>query len=135
MWNRIQENFKCSSASGLLLRVEDFMPKRAREYFLIGENRFDYFEIINNILSESMFFLYYVMFSCVFSEVVDQWIKELLKVLKTQTSENTVQVTDDSLQQVNQISIFSPPKDILNVFHYSCLLISIHLFTFFHNLD
>lgn len=106
MWNRIQENFKCSSASVLLLRVEDFMPKRAREYFLIGENRFDYFEIINNILSESMFFLYYVMFSCVFSEVVDQWIKELLKVLKTQTSENTVQVTDDRLQQVNQISIF-----------------------------
>ncbi|XP_056627992.1 uncharacterized protein LOC130439399 [Triplophysa dalaica] len=79
MWNWIQENFKCSSASVLLLRVEDFMPKHAREYFLIGEN----------------------------SEEVDQWIKELLKVLKTQTSENTVQVTDDSLQQKNR-SISAP---------------------------
>ncbi|KAA0725073.1 Pleckstrin -like proteiny domain-containing family S member 1 [Triplophysa tibetana] len=69
MWNWIQENFKCSSASVLLLRVEDFMPKRARDYFLIGEN----------------------------SDEVDQWHKELLKV--TQTSENTVQITDDSLQQ------------------------------------
>ncbi|KAI7797018.1 hypothetical protein IRJ41_011279 [Triplophysa rosa] len=31
-------DFKCSSASVMFLRVEDFMPKSARGYFLIGEN-------------------------------------------------------------------------------------------------
>lgn len=40
MWDTIQKMFKCPSASVLLLRVEDFIPKCPRDYFLIGENRF-----------------------------------------------------------------------------------------------
>ncbi|XP_057214907.1 pleckstrin homology domain-containing family S member 1-like isoform X1 [Triplophysa rosa] len=81
MWDWIQENFKCSSASVLFLRVEDFMPKSARDYFLIGEN----------------------------SEEVNGWLNELLKVLNTQTSENKVQVTNDSLQQENRYRSISAP--------------------------
>ncbi|XP_065118733.2 pleckstrin homology domain-containing family S member 1-like isoform X2 [Paramisgurnus dabryanus] len=69
MWEWIQKNFKCLPSSVLLLRVEDYMPKYARDYFLIGEN----------------------------SENVNGWHNEILKVLKTQPSQN--KVTDDDLQQ------------------------------------
>ncbi|XP_057215401.1 pleckstrin homology domain-containing family S member 1-like isoform X1 [Triplophysa rosa] len=69
MWDWIQKNFKCLSASVLFLRVEDFMPKCAREYFLIGEN----------------------------SEEVGKWEKELLKAIRTLG--NKVRVTYGSPQK------------------------------------
>ncbi|XP_073670527.1 pleckstrin homology domain-containing family S member 1-like [Paramisgurnus dabryanus] len=69
MWEWIRKNFKCLPSSVLFLRVEDFMTKYARDYFLIGEN----------------------------SEDVKCWQNELLKVIKTQTSQN--KETDYDLQQ------------------------------------
>nr|XP_055031630.1 pleckstrin homology domain-containing family S member 1-like [Misgurnus anguillicaudatus] len=68
MWEWIRRNFKCLPSSVLFLRVEDFMLKYARDYFLIGEN----------------------------SEDVNCWHNKLQKVIKTQPSQN--KETDYDLQ-------------------------------------
>nr|XP_055031989.1 pleckstrin homology domain-containing family S member 1-like [Misgurnus anguillicaudatus] len=82
MWEWIQKNFKCLPSSVLLLRVENFMVKYARDYFLIGEN----------------------------SEDVNFWHSELQKVLKTQQSQN--KVTDDDLEQDKRFRAKTEPPCI-----------------------
>nr|XP_055031976.1 pleckstrin homology domain-containing family S member 1-like [Misgurnus anguillicaudatus] len=72
MWEWIYKNFKCLPSAVLFLRVEDFMLKYTKDYFLIGEN----------------------------SEDVNGWHNELLKVIKTQPSQN--KETDYDLQQLTR---------------------------------
>ncbi|XP_050981035.1 pleckstrin homology domain-containing family S member 1-like [Labeo rohita] len=62
-WDWIQKNFKCSPSSVLFMKVEEDAPKNSREYFLIGEN----------------------------SDDVNGWLSALVKLMKIQQSQNTLQ--------------------------------------------
>uniref|UniRef100_A0A673IMY1 PH domain-containing protein n=1 Tax=Sinocyclocheilus rhinocerous TaxID=307959 RepID=A0A673IMY1_9TELE len=79
-WDWIQKNFKCSPSSVLFLKVEDDTPKHSRDYFLLGEN----------------------------SDDVDGWLNALVKVMKTQKSQNTLQ--DNRFRSASEPVKSSEPK-------------------------
>ncbi|XP_050979645.1 pleckstrin homology domain-containing family S member 1-like [Labeo rohita] len=79
-WDWIQKNFKCSPSSVLFFKVEEDTAKHSRDYFLIGEN----------------------------SDDVDGWLNALIKVLKTQNSQNTFQ--DNRSRAASEPVTSSEPK-------------------------
>lgn len=74
-----------------LIAVTQFHKTQHPSQKLIAKYVFFYF--VRVIVS-------HCLYSCDFSDVVDKWEKELLKVIRTLG--NKVRVTDDSLQKVNK---------------------------------